>query len=765
MTTDIYKKPPTKPRTEHAGRKASKPAQAQSRKSVGGAQTHHHYGISVIVPCYNEQYNLPELVMRLDKSIQKINVPFEIILVDDCSTDETASVIRDLSKKYPSVLGVFHEENKGIVGAWAGGIAQANMQYACFIDADLQNLPEDVVRLYQELQYSSCDLVQGARSSIERESGTRTFISKQLNRILNLSFSMKMQDSKSGFVMARKDVLVDILNHQYGYFYYQTFIAVAAKFKGYSIHEVETLFMKRASGESFLTDLPFMVMAKCLIDIGVAFFEFRLRREKRDSLDLFVEKNADLLDSEKFIEYKGLRGLRYRLFFMTMPLHKWLVGRPVKYLRESLDKTQWLPPEEIRQLQEFRLRKMVSHAYYYSPYYRNLFDTHGIAPSDIQKIEDLQKIPMLSKEDVRRNLYFNLFSKNHDKKKLLRISTSGSTGEPFVLYADKRQLEYRMATTFRAMEWTGWRFGDRQARLWHQTIGMRWSQVVREYIDAFFLRRLFIPAYEIREQNISGFLNKIRRHKPVLLDGYAESFNFLAEFISEQNSQGIRPKAVISSAQILPEQVREKIETHLQTKVYDKYGSREFSGIAYECEEQDGHHVMAESYIVEIVKNDRPAKPGELGEVLITDLNNFSVPLIRYRVGDLAVAVDNSQICACGRGLPRIGRIEGRTQAIIYCANGAWLPGTFFAHYFKEHDHIIRQYQVVQNEPGVFVLKIIKGGVFNEGQFKQVIDGLIPFIGEKTRVDVVFTDDIPLGKTGKRTSVVSNVKLDFQEID
>ena len=112
---------------------------------------------------------------------------------------------------------------------------------------------------------------------------------------------------------------------------------------------------------------------------------------------------------------------------------------------------------------------------------------------------------------------------------------------------------------------------------------------------------------------------------------------------------------------------------------------------------------MDESYIVELLVDDRPAKPGEIGEVVITDLNNFSVPLIRYRIGDLAMAVDETQSCPCGRYLSRIGRIEGRTHAIVYCANGTWLPGSFFLHFFKDYEHAIRFFQIQQEEKGSLV--------------------------------------------------------------
>jgi phenylacetate-CoA ligase len=346
-----------------------------------------------------------------------------------------------------------------------------------------------------------------------------------------------------------------------------------------------------------------------------------------------------------------------------------------------------------------------------------------------------------------------------------RIATSGSTGEPFVTYGDRHQLEMRFATTLRAMEWTGWRFGDKQARLWHQTLGMSRTQVWRERIDAMFMRRMFVPAFEMNADNLEGFVERIRRHDPVLVDGYAESLTFLASYLREGGRPGFSPRAVMSSAQVLPDNTRAIIEQGLQTKVYDKYGAREFSGIAYECGAQPGHHVMDESYVVEIIVNGRPAKPGEVGEVVITDLNNFSVPLIRYRIGDLAVAVDDAP-CTCGRGLSRIGRIQGRTQAIVYCGNGTWLPGTFFHHFFKDHEYAIRSFQVHQTRKGAFTLRVVKNNQFSDDAFARILTDLRHYVGseEQTEIDVVFVDEIPLVRTGKHSPVVSTVREDFQAL-
>jgi phenylacetate-CoA ligase len=418
---------------------------------------------------------------------------------------------------------------------------------------------------------------------------------------------------------------------------------------------------------------------------------------------------------------------------------------------------------EIRALQSDLLREIVAHHYESTPFFRKQLQELGLRPEDFGDLEDLNRLPLLEKSTISDNLELGLVSSSVRRRHLHRISTSGSTGKPFTIYADREQLEFRFAATIRAMEMTGWRFGERQARLWHQKIGMTKSQVIREKIDAWFHRRIFIPAFELDFDSLRDFIHRIEKHRPVLIDGYAESLNFIATYLRSNVAPEIRPKAVISSAQMLPDSTRATIEDVLATRVYDKYGSREFSGIAWQCEVGDGHHVVEESYFVELITEGRPSRPGELGEVVVSDLRNKAMPMFRYRIGDLATEVDEPYLCACGRTSRRIGRIEGRTQSIVRCTNGRWLPGSLFLHYFKDFEGVIEQFQIHQSNPEGFELRVIKGRRFEQKDFKAAIDGLREFVGD-TPIDIRFVKEIPLIRTGKRSPVVSTLNYDFQEL-
>jgi phenylacetate-CoA ligase len=353
-------------------------------------------------------------------------------------------------------------------------------------------------------------------------------------------------------------------------------------------------------------------------------------------------------------------------------------------------------------------------------------------------------------------------SENHDKSDVLKITTSGSTGEPFVCYADRHQLEFRWAATLRSQEWTGYRFGDPCVRLWHQTLGMTKTQAHKELLDAKFMRRKFVPVFEMKEEMLAKTIQNISEWKPTLIDGYAEALNLLAQYIQASGGLENKPRGVMSSAQTLPAGSRRIIEEAFGGKVYDKYGGREFSGIAYECEAHDGHHVVSEGYIVEILRDGKPAAPGETGEVVITDLNNYCMPFIRYRIGDLAQAMDNTQTCACGRGLPRIGDIDGRVQSIIQGVDGRYLPGTFFAHYLKEFDFAFKLFQVIQEERDAMIFKVVKGSRYSDDVLEEVLHNFRKVLGDDMRIDVQFVEDMDMIRTGKRLASVSKLPVDFQ---
>lgn len=710
--------------------------------------------ISIIVPCRNEAENVLELHERARAMFAARGLTGEVIFVNDGSTDHTGRLIDELAAQYEWVRAVHHPRNRGIPAAWRTGCDAARGRYVAVLDGDLQYLPEDVYRLYRHLQHTNADIVQGWRSHIGRPRDFRYAMSRTLDVLLRWIFGVPLRDIKSGFFLCEREVLSHILRRRLHYAYFQTLIIVSAYHKGYRIEQIETLFEERKLGQSFISGVPFALIARTLADLIKGFVEFRVWTQRTDVLAEFLSRHRPTRLPEP---QPAWRRLYLRFFAITMPLHHWVVSAPALRYYQQLRATEWLAPEDVRALQEERLRALVRYAYRHVPYYRELFDRHGIDPESIRTIGDLPRLPILTKDDIRANLHFDLMSDWHDKRQMLAVTTSGSTGEPLTLYADKTQLEMRWATTLRNLEWTGYRFGDRQVRLWHSTLGMSGLQAFKERLDAFLTRRKFFPAFEMNEETIGRYLEFLRIKRPVLIDGYAEAFNLIATYLRDHAIDGVHPKGIVSSAQTLSNDSREAIEAAFAAKVFDKYGSREFSGIAFECDAHAGHHVNAESYIVEIVHDGRPARPGETGEVLVTDLSNRCMPLIRYALGDLATATDDR--CPCGRGLPLIGEIQGRKQAIIVGSNGCFLPGTFFAHLLKDYGHILKQFQVVQHRLGAIDLNVVKGSRFSQPELDKLLALVRRHLGEDMQIDVHFVDHIALVRTGKHRHSVSKLPI------
>jgi len=417
----------------------------------------------------------------------------------------------------------------------------------------------------------------------------------------------------------------------------------------------------------------------------------------------------------------------------------------------ELRQTERLPAEDLRALQLQKLRRLLQHAYVHVPYYRDAMRAAGVHPEEIDSLDDLRRLPLLSKDDLRAHVFFQLFADDHRKREMLRVSTSGSTGEPLVTYVDRYQLEMRRASALRSLEWTGWRFEDRVARL-TEPCDEPAPDGLRGRIDALLMRRLPVQVRRVAPEGAGDLAGKLRRS---VVEGSAESLGILAASVREAGAPAPAPGSVVSTAQTLEPEDRALLEEALGARVFDRYGSREFSVIAAECEgSPPSLHVMDESYVVELLLDGRPARPGEVGEVVVTDLNNFSVPLIRYRLGDLATALDPDEACSCGRSLSRIGAVQGRRRSVIECADGTRLPGAFFARFFADHGYAVRALQVAQDEPGTLTLRVVRGPQFTERAFEELLASLRDHVGG-TRIDVELVDELPPAATLPRPPVAS----------
>jgi phenylacetate-CoA ligase len=238
---------------------------------------------------------------------------------------------------------------------------------------------------------------------------------------------------------------------------------------------------------------------------------------------------------------------------------------------------------EVRSYQHDRLKKMVQYARENMDYYA---DSLSDVDTDSEDLGDLLgQIPVLDKQQLRDNPQRFTNDDYADHK----ITTSGSTGTPLVMWANKAQLEKRLAMNLRNREWMGYQWGDKSVRLWHQKIGMSTIQWLKERFEAFLSREKFIPVFKMGDNNLGEIINEIDEYNPELVDGYAEAYNILVEYCKRE---GIKKdwSRVVSSGQQLHPSTRESIQDYLGAEVFDRYGAREFSGIAQERPAHDGKH-------------------------------------------------------------------------------------------------------------------------------------------------------------------------------
>jgi len=706
--------------------------------------------VSIIVPCFNEAENVIELTERARAMFDARGIAGEVVFVDDASTDHTGALIDELAARHDFVRAVHHTTNKGMPGGWASGVAAASGRYVVIMDGDLQYLPEDVYRLYRQLLYTNADVAQGWRSHIGRPRDFRYTMSRVLHYILRALFGLRLHDIKSGFLICDREIFAHMLRRRFSYWYFQTFIVLSAHHKGYRIEEIESLFEERKLGESFIAPFPFRMIVKNLVDVAKGFVEFRLLPHRTDVLGDFLAQHPVAREPEPL---SPTRRLSLRLFAALMPLHHWKRSASALRYYHELRRSQWLAPEPLRALQEARLRTLMRHAYRHVPHYRELLDRHGIEPDDIRSVDDLERLPLLTKDAVRRTLHFDLMSDSHDKRQMLPITTSGSTGEPLTLYVERTQLEMRWAADLRSREWTGYRFGDRVVRLWDMPLGSARLQKLRDWLDAQLSRRAAFVAVAAGREALEGAAALVRRRGRALVEGGAAALQTIAARMSSAARPASAPLAVISSGATLTPEARAAIEDGFQARVFDRYGSRELGTLAQECEVRGGYHVNAESYVVEIVRDGRAARPGEVGEVVVTDLSNLCVPLIRYATGDYAVATERQ--CPCGRGLPLIEAVRGRAAAVLVGDGGAVVPATFFSDVLSEYGHVIRRFQVVQSEPGAVQLRVIKGPRYSPAAVDRLIGILRQHLGPGFTVSIVPVEQIPAAEDGSHPPFVA----------
>lgn len=410
------------------------------------------------------------------------------------------------------------------------------------------------------------------------------------------------------------------------------------------------------------------------------------------------------------------------------------------------------PPEVVAARQALHLRRIVRHAAATVPYYRDSFARVGIDPTRFSPL-DLQQLPILSKATIREQ-GDRLLSEAFRGERLITKKTSGSTGVPLRVRIDEAGLAWKRAATILADEDSGWKRGGSIAKAWGNPEYKQWG--VRGLLrNTLYERAIHLDTLKMDAPVIDRFIDRLKSRRPELLFGHAHSVYLVAHRCRERGVTPPAPAGIITTAMVLHDFERQLIESVFRCPVTNRYGCEEVSLIACECPAHRGLHVNVDSVFVEIVVDGRPARPGENGDVVITDLSNFAMPLVRYHVGD--VARWSAGECACGRAAPRLAAIEGREADYVVTPSGHYISGISLTENFATLVPGIAQLQIVQDQVDHLRFRIVRGREWvGEGE-RELARLVRERFGPTTRYDCEFVEVIEREPSGKYRFCISHV--------
>jgi phenylacetate-CoA ligase len=421
-------------------------------------------------------------------------------------------------------------------------------------------------------------------------------------------------------------------------------------------------------------------------------------------------------------------------------------------LRRELDRRQFDPPAVIAARQNAALRRVLRHAATTVPFYREHFG--GTCIDDVATIDDLPRLPTLGKSDIRAHGQ-TMLSERFGGRSLHTKKTSGSTGVPLQVRLDDVGMCWKRACTLRSDEWSGWSRGQRVAKVWGNPEYRRHGLKGR-LRNLLFDRAIHLDTLRMDDAALRRFAGQLHRTRPDLIFGHAHSVFLLADFLKTQNLPMHRPRGIITTAMVLHDWERQRIEAAFGVSVTNRYGCEEVSLIACECDRHRGLHVNADGVIVEVIKDGRPAPTGIPGAIVVTDLANFAMPLIRYQVGDVGVLSDRQ--CPCGRGMPILESLEGREADYVVTAAGELISGISLTENFAVLVPGVAQIQIVQEEVRRFVFRIVRAADFTAASEHKIAALVVERFGHGTDHRCEFVERIPQEPSGKYRFCISHVR-------
>jgi phenylacetate-CoA ligase len=418
----------------------------------------------------------------------------------------------------------------------------------------------------------------------------------------------------------------------------------------------------------------------------------------------------------------------------------------------ELDANQWRHSREVSEISWRKLRTVLRYAYDNVPFYHHLFKSIGLNPDDVSMPSDLSRIPVLTRDDLVSN--FSQMGSLSTRKGVFEDSTGGSTGHPVKFLKDLEMDVYAAANQFRSQRAMGWNIGEKSAFIWGAERDSPRLEVIGQ-MRMIAERILWLNSFRMSENQMKQYAHLLTTFKPRIIIGYASSLHLMARFLLKEGIHLPPIMGIQSSAESLFETQRRDIERAFGCRVFDKYGSREFGTISFECAQHSGLHISSDIEYLEFERDGEPVAAGEAGRILVTGLTNFAMPLIRYDIGDFSSPITSE--CACGRGMPLMAFVKGRTSDIISTPNGNLVHGEFFTHLFYKATGV-EQFQVEQISLRKLVIRVVAvPSVFDKKSFIEMEQEIHRFIDPTLEMEFELVDAITPTAAGKHRFTSSKV--------
>jgi len=424
---------------------------------------------------------------------------------------------------------------------------------------------------------------------------------------------------------------------------------------------------------------------------------------------------------------------------------------------KALRNHQWNTLEENKKIQQKKLYKLIEYASENIPYYKRIIQEYNIQFSEDTIFKDIKKFPLLTKELIRK--HFNELYKFRDHT-YYRNTSSGSTGEPAIFYQDSNYFAWNTAAKIFFDEWAGRKIGEPMMRLWASTLDIsNVGQSFKDYLKQLLSGVTTLEADKMSEGDMYRYVEIINKIKPGLILAFANCVGEFTRFIQDRHLNIYSPRGIMTSACVLFPEIRKNIEDVFQTTVFNRYGSREVGDIACNCEKNIGLHLIPEIHYLEIVDDEgREVKAGKSGDIIITLLTNYTMPLIRYKIGDRGVLSKKNGLCR--HGLPFLEKIEGRIVGHFKNKFGDIISGGFFFAILFSCKNI-KQFQIIQEEIDYISINLVlidKTELKNmKKDFKEINKKIKLVMGNGTKIKYNVVDEIKPGSSGKHLYSYSKI--------